>query len=208
MTGRGGPFGDPRMFKAMFWPRPRRPRPATRRPGARGAAPAAATCAPRCCCSSKGGAQNGYQLIQEIERRTDGVWKPSPGSVYPALQQLEDEGLVHAVEFEGKRAYELTDEGRTYVDGNREELGDPFAAATGGVDENVMDMRGLMFQVGAAAMQVAAAGHTDEAKRILGETRRALYKILAEDEPRRHLARAPSRPARQLPGRAGGRARF
>jgi hypothetical protein len=46
-----------------------------------------------------------------------------------------------------------------------------------------MDLRGLMFQVGAAAMQVAAAGHTEEAKRILSETRRSLYKILAEDDP-------------------------
>jgi DNA-binding PadR family transcriptional regulator len=183
MTGRGGPFGDPRMFKAMFWgPGPGGPGHHHRGPGGgrrarRGDVRAALLLL------IEGGAQNGYQLIQEIERRTDGVWKPSPGSVYPALQQLEDEGLVHAVEFEGKRAYELTDEGRTYVADNREELGDPFAAATGGVDENVMDLRGLMFQVGAAAMQVAAAGHTDEAKRILSETRRALYKILAEDEP-------------------------
>ena len=131
----------------------------------------------------EGGPQNGYQLIQEIERRTDGFWKPSPGSVYPALQQLEDEGLVRTVEFEGKRAFELTDEGRAYVEGNREELGDPFEAATGGVDESVMDLRGTLFQVGAAAMQVAAAGHTDEAKKILADARRALYKILAEDEP-------------------------
>ena len=51
------------------------------------------------------------------------------------------------------------------------------------VDEGVSDLRGLMFQVGAAAMQVAAAGHTDEARKILADTRRALYKILAEDEP-------------------------
>ena len=56
--------------------------------------------------------QNGYQLIQEIERRTEGVWKPSPGSVYPALQQLEDEGLVRTAETEGKKAYELTAEGQ------------------------------------------------------------------------------------------------
>jgi DNA-binding PadR family transcriptional regulator len=181
MTGRGGPFNDPRMFKAMFWgsgPGGHGPH----RGGGRGRARRGDVRAAMLLLLETG-AQNGYQLIQEIERRTDGVWKPSPGSVYPALQQLEDEGLVHAVEFEGKRAYELTDEGRSYVDDNREELGDPFAAATGGVDENVMDLRGLMFQVGAAAMQVAAAGHTDEAKRILGETRRALYKILAEDEP-------------------------
>ena len=126
---------------------------------------------------------NGYQVIQQIADRTDGVWKPSPGSVYPALQQLEDEGLVRASESDGRRSYALTDEGRAYVDENKDELGDPFAAATGGMDEGVMDMRGLMFQVGAAAMQVAAAGHTDEAKRILSETRRALYKILAEDDP-------------------------
>jgi DNA-binding PadR family transcriptional regulator len=127
--------------------------------------------------------QNGYQLIQEIERRTEGVWKPSPGSVYPALQQLEDEGLVQIVESEGKKAYELSADGREYVANKREELGNPFEAATGGMDEGVSDLRGLMFQVGAAAMQVAAAGHTDEARKILADTRRALYKILAEDDP-------------------------
>src|SRR3954447_22642998 len=182
MTGRGGPFGDPRMFKAMFWgPGPGGHGP-HHRGGPRGRARRGDVRA-ALLLLIEGGAQNGYQLIQEIERRTEGVWKPSPGSVYPALQQLEDEGLVHAVEFEGKRAYELTEDGRRYVEDKREELGDPFAAATGGMDEGVMDMRGLMFQVGAAAMQVAAAGHTEEAKRILAETRRSLYKILAEDDP-------------------------
>ena len=183
MTGRGGPFGDPRQFKAMFGSGlggpghhrggPRRPRPRARRGDVRAALLLLLEEQP----------QNGYQLIQEIERRTEGVWKPSPGSVYPALQQLEDEGLVRTVELEGKRAYELTPEGREYVETNREELGNPFEAATGGMDEGVMDLRGLMFQVGAAAMQVAAAGHTDEARKILGDTRRALYKILAEDDP-------------------------
>src|SRR5919197_1848525 len=88
--------------------------------------------------------QNGYQLIQEIERRTDGFWKPSPGSVYPALQQLEDEGLVRAQEADSRRSYTLTDEGRAYVESNREELGDPFAAVTGGIDEDVMDLRRLI----------------------------------------------------------------
>lgn len=179
MTGRGGPFGDPRDFKAMFFGpgwgpgrHHRGPRRA-RRGDVRAALLLLLFEQP----------QNGYQLIQEIERRTEGVWKPSPGSVYPALQQLEDEGLVRAAESEGKRAYELTPEGREYVDANREELGDPFQAATGGMDEGVMDLRGLMFQVGAAAMQVAAAGHTDEARKILADTRRALYRILAEDDP-------------------------
>ena len=170
MTSRGGPFGDPRQFKAMFFG-PGGPGGGHRGGprGHRGGRARRGDVRAALLLLLEGQPQNGYQLIQEIERRTEGVWKPSPGSVYPALQQLEDEGLVHAVEFEGKRAYELTDEGRTYVDGNREELGDPFAAATGGVDEGFMDMRGLMFQVGAAAMQVASAGHTEEAKRILGE---------------------------------------
>jgi DNA-binding PadR family transcriptional regulator len=181
MTGRGGPFGDPRMFKAFFGPGPGGHGP-HHRGGPRGRARRGDVRA-ALLLLIEGGAQNGYQLIQEIERRTDGLWKPSPGSVYPALQQLEDEGLVRAVEFEGKRAYELTEGGRNYIDANREDLGDPFAAATGGVDEGVMDMRGLLMQVGAAALQVAAAGRTDEARKVLADTRRALYKILAEDEP-------------------------
>ena len=126
--------------------------------------------------------QNGYQLIQEIERRTDGYWKPSPGSVYPSLQQLEDEGLVRAQEQDSRRTYTLTDEGRAYVDDNRDELGDPFRAVTGGIDEGVMDLRQVMAQVAAAVMQVAAAGHADKARDILADARRKLYKVLAEDD--------------------------
>jgi DNA-binding PadR family transcriptional regulator len=178
---RGGPWGDPRDFKAMFFGpgggpggpggRGGRGRGRARRGDVRAAM----------LILLEGEPQNGYQLIQEIERRTEGLWKPSPGSVYPALQQLEDEGLVAPNEGAGRRAFELTDQGREYVAANREELGDPFASVRGGMDEGVMDLRGLMFQVGAAAMQVAAAGHTEEARRILTDTRRALYSILAED---------------------------
>jgi DNA-binding PadR family transcriptional regulator len=187
MSGRGGSFGDPRQFKAMFFgpgggSGPGGPGPRTRH-GGRGGRARRGDVRAALLLLLEGQPQNGYQLIQEIERRTEGVWKPSPGSVYPALQQLEDEGLVRAAETEGKRAYDLTPEGREYVEANRSELGNPFEAATGGMDEGVMDLRGLMFQVGAAAMQVAAAGHTDEARKILGDTRRALYKILAEDDP-------------------------
>jgi DNA-binding PadR family transcriptional regulator len=174
---RGGPWGDPREFKAMFFGPGAGGRggPRGRGRARRGDVRAAMLIL------LEGEPQNGYQLIQEIERRTEGLWKPSPGSVYPALQQLEDEGLVAPNEGAGRRAYELTEQGREYVEANREELGDPFAAVRGGMDEGVMDLRGLMFQVGAAAMQVSAAGHTDDARRILTDTRRALYSILAED---------------------------
>jgi DNA-binding PadR family transcriptional regulator len=178
---RGGPWGDPRDFKAMFFG-PGGPGGPGGRGGGRGRGRARrgdVRAAMLLLLETE--PQNGYQLIQEIERRTEGLWKPSPGSVYPALQQLEDEGLVAPNEGAGRRAFELTDQGREYVAANREELGDPFATVRGGMDEGVMDLRGLMFQVGAAAMQVAAAGHTEEARRILTDTRRALYSILAED---------------------------
>jgi DNA-binding PadR family transcriptional regulator len=128
-------------------------------------------------------ARNGYQLIQEIEQRSDGMWRPSPGSVYPALQQLEDEGLVRTDQAEGRRSYTLTDEGRQYVAEHREALGEPWTQAGGGMDAGVLELRGHIAQVAAAAMQAAMAGHAEEAKRILADARRALYRILAEDDP-------------------------
>src|ERR1700722_7199563 len=60
---------------------------------------------------------NGYQLMQGLEERSDGRWRPSPGSVYPALAQLEDEGLIRSVDAEGEngRAFGLTDAGREHL---------------------------------------------------------------------------------------------
>jgi DNA-binding PadR family transcriptional regulator len=128
--------------------------------------------------------RNGYGLMQEIEQRSNGGWRPSPGSVYPALAQLEDEGLIRQTEAGGRRAYELTDEGRTYVTENAEELGTPWEEIAAG--ENVGELRSLIPGVAAAAMQVARAGseaQVAEAAKALEETRRKLYRILAEEEP-------------------------
>ncbi|MBV9471338.1 MAG: helix-turn-helix transcriptional regulator, partial [Solirubrobacterales bacterium] len=61
--------------------------------------------------------RNGYQLMQEIEQRSGGRWRPSPGSVYPTLAQLEDEGLIHSREADASRLFELTDAGRLHLDG-------------------------------------------------------------------------------------------
>jgi DNA-binding PadR family transcriptional regulator len=127
--------------------------------------------------------RNGYGLMQEIEQRSDGVWRPSPGSVYPALQQLEDEGLVRAEEREGSRVFTLTDAGRAYVESN--DLGAPWEAVRDDVGEGIHALRGLIAQVAAAAWQVGQAGseaQAAEARRVLADTRRALYRILAEDE--------------------------
>jgi DNA-binding PadR family transcriptional regulator len=127
--------------------------------------------------------RNGYQLMQEIEQRSDGVWRPSPGSVYPALQQLEDEGLVRAEERDGSRVFTLTDAGREYVESN--DLGTPWDAVRDDLGEGMHALRNLIAQVAAAAWQVGQAGteaQSAEARRVLADTRRSLYRILAEDD--------------------------
>jgi DNA-binding PadR family transcriptional regulator len=131
--------------------------------------------------------RNGYQLMQEIEERSDGVWRPSPGSVYPALQQLEDEGLVRVEQGEGGKAYALTDAGRAHVDERRDQLGAPWDAVKGDLGEGAWDLMAPMRQIGMALFQLMHSGteaQQAEAKEVLSETRRALYRILAEDAPR------------------------
>jgi DNA-binding PadR family transcriptional regulator len=128
--------------------------------------------------------RNGYQLMQEVEQRSGGIWRPSPGAVYPALQQLEDEGLVRSEEADGRRSFRLTDEGRAHVEQHRESLRAPWDAMTAGPGPGFRELRGLVGQLGAAVMQVAHAGteqQVAEAKRILTEARRALYRTLAEE---------------------------
>lgn len=130
--------------------------------------------------------RNGYQIIQEIEERSGGVWRPSAGSVYPALQQLEDEGLVSAVQTSGRRLFELTQEGRRHVETNTDEHAAPWEAVSDSVGEEAMEVRELTREVAMAAVQVVHAGsptQAAEARRILTDARRSLYRILAEDDP-------------------------
>lgn len=127
---------------------------------------------------------NGYQIIQEIAERSHGVWRPSPGSVYPALQQLEDEGLVRAKEEAGRRTYQLTDEGRAHVAAHEQALAEPWAAVAESVSEEMVDLRTLFLRLAMALRQVAQAGTPDQhqrAGRILADARRSLYRLLAED---------------------------
>src|SRR3954465_2175874 len=74
--------------------------------------------------------RNGYQLIQEIEARSGGEWRPSPGAIYPALQQLTDEGLIEGTEGEGRKTFRLTDAGRSYVEQHADEVNSPWEAMT------------------------------------------------------------------------------
>ena len=130
--------------------------------------------------------RNGYQLMQEIEERSEGVWRPSPGSVYPALQQLEDEGLVRTVETDGRKLFELTDAGKQFVDERDKDLPTPWDEMTGGVSDETAEAASVMRGLAMAFAQVMQAGNKaqmDEATKALSETRRRLYAILAEDAP-------------------------
>ena len=126
---------------------------------------------------------HGYQIIQEISKRSGGTWKPSPGSVYPTLQQLEDEGLVRAQEQEGRRIYRLTEQGQRVA----AERADEFATLWEGVapSEDDTQLGDLIFQVGAAFVHVARTGTAEqmaEAREVLGRTRADLYRILGDSD--------------------------
>ncbi|WP_220206994.1 PadR family transcriptional regulator [Reticulibacter mediterranei] len=128
---------------------------------------------------------HGYHLMQRVSERSGGVWQPSPGSVYPALQLLEDEGLVRVEQSEGRRVFHLTESGQAYVQEHREELTRAWSAVVGSVDDGEQELRGLFHQVGAALKQVMHEGTATQiasARTLLVNTRRQLYRILAEEE--------------------------
>jgi DNA-binding PadR family transcriptional regulator len=124
---------------------------------------------------------HGYEMIQELEERTNGVWRPSPGAVYPALQLLEDQGLVTADAEAGKRLFSLTDTGREEA----AKVGDrkPWDDVTAGIDPSQFKLRDALGPIAIAARQVAIDGTPAQqaaAAEVLTETRRKLYAILAE----------------------------
>jgi DNA-binding PadR family transcriptional regulator len=123
---------------------------------------------------------HGYEMIQELEARTGGVWRPSPGSVYPTLQLLEDEGLITGEEGEGRRRFTLTDAGRAEVERQGQA---PWEQVTAGVAPAAWNLRDAIAQTAQAAWSVGAAGTEAQQARaleILNEARRRLYAILAE----------------------------
>jgi DNA-binding PadR family transcriptional regulator len=127
--------------------------------------------------------RNGYQIMQELKQRSQGVWNPSPGSVYPALQLLEDERLIANEEGSGGRIYALTSQGKAYVKQHAAEIAAPWEALSNAAGDVFVEMMSLFHQLGAAAMQVVQAGNAAQvakAKKILVATRRSLYEILAE----------------------------
>jgi DNA-binding PadR family transcriptional regulator len=128
---------------------------------------------------------HGYEMIQELEARTGGVWRPSPGSVYPTLQLLEDEDLITGEEGEGRRRFTLTDAGR--AEAERQGQQSPWEEVTAGVAPMAWNLRDAMGQIAQAFWSVANAGSEAQQARaleVLKDTRRQLYAILAEgDQP-------------------------
>ena len=129
------------------------------------------------------GPGHGYDIMQRVEEKTGGAWRPSPGSVYPTLQLLGDEGFVIAIERDGKRVFEITEAGTAEATRRLEEAGGaPWDLTDDGVGPwQVKESMGLLFL---AAKQVSMAGSTEQLQQavsILAEARKKLYLLLSQD---------------------------
>jgi DNA-binding PadR family transcriptional regulator len=130
--------------------------------------------------------RNGYQIMQEVAERSDGMWRPSPGSVYPALAQLEDEGLIRSQEIDGRKSYALTDEGREHIAKRDADAPAPWEQPSGQEASGAQELGAVMKEVGIAFFGVVRTGSEVQMKRahdILAQARRDLYRILADGEP-------------------------
>lgn len=169
----GGGFAGPR--RGAWWPGPpQSPGPKASRGDVRAAILALLREGPR----------NGYQIMSDIEERSNGAWRPSPGAVYPALAQLADEGLIADERSGGRRVFSLTGEGRRYVEDNPELARGAWESAERQESWQVPGLFAEAARLGSGIVQLAQAGsaaHIAEAERLLRRTRRELYRILADD---------------------------
>jgi DNA-binding PadR family transcriptional regulator len=128
--------------------------------------------------------RNGYQIMQEVQERSGGLWSPSPGSVYPALAQLEDEGLIRTQDEDGQKLFVLTDAGRQLVAERGADRPAPWEQQGGDAGE-AHELGKLIRDVAFAFTQVVrtgSAGQMDKAREVLANARRELYRILADGE--------------------------
>jgi DNA-binding PadR family transcriptional regulator len=128
--------------------------------------------------------QHGYAVIGQLAERSGGLWRPSPGSIYPVLGQLQDEGLVTSGDTTGRKVFELTEAGRAYVHEHADDLTEPWSAG----ETRRRDRAAILFEavraLGGAAREVARNG-TDEqvrrARQIVDDARKGVYRLLAEE---------------------------
>ena len=125
---------------------------------------------------------HGYQVIQAIETRSRGAWKPSPGSIYPTLQLLADEGLVTAEQVGERKVYSLTEAGRAVAAESAEEPHPSDARRPWNDERAALPKAGA--KLASAIGQVVQGGSREQAQSavaVIDEARRKLYAILAED---------------------------
>ena len=126
---------------------------------------------------------HGYEMIQELESRTGGIWRPSPGSVYPTLQLLEDEGLIEAEATGGRKRFTLTEAGRAEAQTAAENP--PWAQFSDDTMSQVQDFRDAAVGIMDALRQVGFNGTPEQRQKalvVLNETKRKLYAVLADSE--------------------------
>lgn len=127
------------------------------------------------------GPMHGYQIIREIEKRSNGAWKPSPGSVYPTLQLLADEGLILAEEADGRKTYSLTESGKAEAASSRST---PWEASAAGDSTRSKVLPKAAANLAHAVVQVARGGTIEQAQEavtVIDEARRKIYAILARE---------------------------
>jgi DNA-binding PadR family transcriptional regulator len=127
---------------------------------------------------------HGYEMIKELEERTEGAWTPSAGSIYPTLQMLEDEGLIRGEESEGKRRFALTEAGTAE---QAEKAGEqtPWDSVRADADPEAIHLKDSFRKLNHAIGQVFHAADDAQQKRVrelLDESRRKIYAILAEED--------------------------
>jgi DNA-binding PadR family transcriptional regulator len=161
--GHGGPFGGPHHGRG---------RGRSRRGNVRAAILALLTERP----------MHGYEMIKEIDTRTGGVWSPSPGSVYPTLQLLEDEGLITSEESAGRKRFTLTEAGQPEATAAAADA--PWTEFSEETVSSGQDTREAIFGIMNALRQIGFEGTPEQWQRavaVLTETKRKLYGILADD---------------------------
>jgi DNA-binding PadR family transcriptional regulator len=128
---------------------------------------------------------HGYQIMQRLEEQSGGMWRPSPGSVYPTLQLLEDQGFIKGEEMEGRRVFSLTETGKVEAESSKERHGAPWESPEAGDEGPRFKLRRAFFQIGAAVKQVGTSGSSEQVEKtleILGDARKRIYELLAEGD--------------------------
>lgn len=126
--------------------------------------------------------QHGYQLIKELEARQGGFYRPSPGSVYPNLQLLEEGGYLTSEQMEGKRIYTITESGKQLL---AERENPHHLKEQVETQQPLIELKNAVMELKGAVMQVARGGNLDrvsQVQEILKRAKREIYAILSQED--------------------------